>query len=130
MQCVITPVRQTEAFDCMAACAAMITGQPLADVKAIIGHVGDRRPFTFREIASFLLLYGYHLGIPGRVMPSSKIGAPVTLVSLLIVEGRHGCRHSVLWDGRGVIDPLREGRQPLNDYSVMMRWPITQIGGV
>lgn len=118
----MTPIRQPTRFSCLACCAAMITGQPLAEVFRELGHDGAERHFRFLEVAAYLNRHGFHLGL------HRLEHAPPRHPALLIVRSYNGSgSHAVFWDGREVWDPepANQGRR-LRDYAVTEWWPIAR----
>lgn len=124
----IRHVFQEQRFDCMAACAAMLVGVELGYVTALIGHNGSDRPFTFREIAMFMLLYDMHLGKPLPGWPG-MISTKRSEVALVIIEQPNGARHALVWDGAQYLDPRTCKTEPMGRYAVLQWWPVTRIEG-
>ena len=119
-------VYQETANDCAPAVAAMITGLPLAVVKEQLPE--GEHGVVFSVWAGFLLRHGYHVGgfAPG-IFPVVSFARQQP--AWLVVKSRSGkAKHSVLWNGKRVLDPEPSsyGRK-LVEYDVLEWWPLWRL---
>lgn len=126
---------QPNDWSCLAACACMITDEPLEALYADLGHDGSeiiedsqfadgRRGFAFCEITRYLAGRGFNLGAPMGHEVDSFRSRP----ALLIVNGAN-YNHAVVWSGWGVFDPAphQGNMMKLAYYDIKQWWPIVQI---
>lgn len=136
-------VYQPTSYACMAAVAAMITGDCIDEVFDFIGHECRDRHVRFLEVAAYLNSRGFHLGSYASPFPLVKtmrriLGRPIRGVqwyegqaALVIVASRgDGCTHAVLWTGNSVLDPEPANQGcTLNNYTVLEWWPLIRFEG-
>lgn len=146
-------VLQTNDWNCLAAVAAMITGEEIGAVFEDAGHdgsgfVGDtmyRRGFRFCEIVRYLAGRGFVLGaysdgrggyidtkaVTMHIWVEIAVQRPALLIVRSRLESLRGLSHAVLWTGREVLDPnpARLDSEDLARYEVLEWWPITKIEG-
>ena len=122
-------VHQKTQYGCLAAVAAMITGEPLEVVNLAIGHDGSERPFSFLEVAAFLNSRGFHLGAYSKDIDWPLINWSLVYPALLFtVSSVVNGAHAVLWDGDKVLDPEESNAgKGLKDYNVQAIWPIAEV---
>lgn len=122
-------VYQKTQYGCLAAVAAMITGEPLEVINQEVGHDGSERPFRFLEIAAFLNSRGFHLGAYSRDIDRPVINWSLVYPALMFTVSSFvpGC-HAVYWDGSKVLDPEESNAlKTLKDYNVQSIWPIVEV---
>ena len=126
-------VVQQNDWSCLACCAVMVTGEPLAALVADVGHDGGdiiphsrhsdgRRGFTLCEIIRYLAGRGYTLGACLEQMVS------ITDPAILMVKGRR-FNHAIFWDGEEVHDPspAADDNRQLMDYTILQWWPVARV---
>lgn len=111
----------------MAAVAAMITGEPLAEVFDAIGHDGSQQHFRFLAIAAFLNHRGFHLGVFGKDF-AGYVKIFQKQPALVIVASVSGDgTHAVFWSGTDFLDPEPANKwRTVFDYEILEWWPVTR----
>jgi len=131
----VTRVEQPNTWSCLAACACMITGEPIQALYSDIGHDGSelvtdspyadgRRGFRLCEITRYLAGKGFNLGLPTLPHLQDVHQFP----ALVIVEGASYNHAVIVVDGMA-IDPAPHmaGAYPISSYAVVQWWPIVQV---
>jgi len=108
--------------DCMAAVAAMITGDPLSQDKFkefafnLFGNDGQEG-YRVSELEAFLETAGYKLY--DNLLCHSAI---------LIAKLNDETQHAIFWTGEEIWDPDREEPASLTDYDTILYWlPIMSL---
>jgi hypothetical protein len=128
-------LKQPTDKSCLTTCLAMLTDSSVQEVIEFIGHGS---PLTADDAILYLAHHGVYLAIcvnlgkEGRQINSNtEMSVNISLdqrPALLTVlsERFEGKLHSVIWDGRSVLDPnpLVNGPQEIERYKVTEVWPL------
>jgi len=117
--------KQEEPFGCAIACIAMILDKTYQEIKSLLPHergYGNRNGMTSHDYISFMWTQGY-IGMTTYACEShtQKIRQydewinPLSKVNIVSTITENG-PHALVWDGRIIYDPNRDGTYLINHY--------------